>query len=38
MNVVSNDEQLDHFLQMAADVSKQHPVVVSEFIEECQGN
>jgi carbamoyl-phosphate synthase large subunit len=33
MNVVSNSEQLDHFLQMAADVSKEHPVVVSEFIE-----
>ncbi len=36
MNVVSNDEQLDHFLQMAADVSKQHPVVVSEFIENAK--
>ncbi|MEN6453224.1 MAG: carbamoyl-phosphate synthase (glutamine-hydrolyzing) large subunit [Prolixibacteraceae bacterium] len=33
MNVVSNFDQLDHFLQMAADVSKEHPVVVSEFIE-----
>jgi carbamoyl-phosphate synthase large subunit len=33
MNVVSNFDQLDHFLQMAADVSKEYPVVVSEFIE-----
>ncbi|MGQ7868495.1 carbamoyl-phosphate synthase (glutamine-hydrolyzing) large subunit [Sunxiuqinia sp. sy24] len=33
MNVVSNQEQLEHFLQLAADVSKEHPVVVSEFIE-----
>ena len=36
MNVVSNDDQLEYFLQMAADVSKQHPVVVSEFIEEAK--
>ena len=33
MNVVSNPDQLLHFLEMAADVSKEHPVVVSEFIE-----
>jgi carbamoyl-phosphate synthase large subunit len=36
MNVVSNSDQLDHFLQMAANVSKEHPVVVSEFIEEAK--
>jgi len=36
MNVVSNSEQLDHFLQMAANVSKEHPVVVSEFIENAK--
>ncbi len=36
MNVVSNFEQLGHFLQMAADVSKEHPVVVSEFIESAK--
>ena len=36
MNVVSNDEQLDHFLKMAADVSREHPVVVSEFIEQAK--
>ncbi len=36
MNVVSNDNELDHFLQLAADVSKQHPVVVSDFIENAK--
>jgi carbamoyl-phosphate synthase large subunit len=36
MNVVSNDEQLEYFLIMAADVSKEHPVVVSEFIENAK--
>jgi carbamoyl-phosphate synthase large subunit len=36
MNVVSNESELEHFLQMAADVSKQHPVVVSEFIENAK--
>ena len=33
MNVCSNDEELRDFLQLAADVSKEHPVVVSDFIE-----
>jgi carbamoyl-phosphate synthase large subunit len=32
MNVVSNATDLFHYLDVAADVSKQHPVVVSEFI------
>ena len=36
MNVVSNPDQLLYFLEMAADVSKEHPVVVSEFIEEAK--
>ena len=36
MNVVSNPDQLEHFLQMAANVSKEHPVVVTEFIEEAK--
>lgn len=36
MNVVSNEEELDHFLEMAANVSKQYPVVVSEFIEQAK--
>ncbi|MDN4753122.1 carbamoyl-phosphate synthase (glutamine-hydrolyzing) large subunit [Porphyromonadaceae bacterium W3.11] len=34
MNVCSNDEELERFLQMAANVSQKHPVVVSQFIEE----
>jgi carbamoyl-phosphate synthase large subunit len=33
MNVVSNRTELVHFLELAASVSKEHPVVVSEFIE-----
>ncbi len=36
MNVVSNHDQLEHFLEMAVNVSKEHPVVVSEFIEEAK--
>ena len=33
MNVCSNQEELERFLQLAANVSKKHPVVVSQFIE-----
>ncbi|MFA6403388.1 MAG: carbamoyl-phosphate synthase (glutamine-hydrolyzing) large subunit [Salinivirgaceae bacterium] len=36
MNVVSNKVELEHFLNLATKVSKQHPVVVSEFIEEAK--
>lgn len=36
MNVVSNNEDLKYFLQIAANVSKQYPVVVSEFIENAK--
>src|SRR6056297_422048 len=36
MNVVSNSEELEHFLTLAARVSKQYPVVVSEFIEQAK--
>ena len=36
MNVVSNRDQLEHFLTLAANVSKEHPVVVSEFIEQAK--
>ncbi|MFC2114643.1 carbamoyl-phosphate synthase (glutamine-hydrolyzing) large subunit, partial [Bacteroidota bacterium] len=36
MNVVSNKEELEQFLTLATQVSKQYPVVVSEFIEECK--
>jgi len=36
MNIVSNNDELGHFLQLAKDVSKEHPVVVSEFIEKAK--
>lgn len=36
MNVVSNKDQLHHFLTLAAHVSKEHPIVVSEFIEDAK--
>ncbi|WP_241558079.1 carbamoyl-phosphate synthase (glutamine-hydrolyzing) large subunit [Maribellus luteus] len=36
MNVVSNPDQLVHFLEMATNVSKEHPVVVTEFIENAK--
>lgn len=36
MNVVSNKEELEHFLSLAANVSKEYPVVVSKFIEEAK--
>ena len=36
MNVVSNKDQLEHFLTLAANVSKEYPVVVSEFIEQAK--
>ena len=36
MNVVSNGDELKHFLELAANVSKQYPVVVSEFIEDAK--
>jgi carbamoyl-phosphate synthase large subunit len=36
MNVVSNREELEHFLKVAAKVSKKHPVVVTEFIEQAK--
>ena len=36
MNVCSNDEELARFLKLAANVSKKHPVVVSEFIQNAK--
>ncbi len=36
MNVCSNKTELEQFLQLAANVSKKHPVVVSEFIEHAK--
>lgn len=36
MNVCSNAEELDRFLKLAANVSEDHPVVVSRFIEHAK--
>lgn len=33
MNVCSNEDELQRFLKLAANVSKKHPVVVSSFIQ-----
>ncbi len=36
MNVCSNEEELHRFLELAANVSKKHPVVISQFIEHAK--
>ena len=36
MNVCSNSDELERFLQLAANVSEDHPVVVSKFIEHAK--
>lgn len=36
MNVCSNNQELEQFLKLAAEVSQKHPVVVSEFIQEAK--
>ncbi len=36
MNVCSNREELERFLRLAANVSEDHPVVVSKFIEHAK--
>lgn len=36
MNVCSNREELERFLQLAANVSKKHPVVVSRFLQHAK--
>ena len=36
MNVCSNVQELERFLALAANVSKKHPVVVSQFIEQAK--
>ena len=36
MNVCSNSEELERFLRLAANVSKEHPVVVSQFIQNAK--
>ena len=36
MNVCSNNEELERFLRLAANVSQDHPVVVTEFIQNAK--
>ena len=36
MNVCSNQDELERFLKLAANVSKTHPVVISQFIENAK--
>ena len=36
MNVCSNKDELERFLRLAANVSEDHPVVVSQFIEHAK--
>lgn len=36
MNVCSNSDELHRFLRLAANVSKEHPVVVTEFIQNAK--
>ena len=36
MNVCSNNDELNRFLELAANVSQKHPVVVSRFIENAK--
>lgn len=36
MNVCSNNDELERFLKLAANVSEDHPVVVSKFIEHAK--
>lgn len=36
MNVCHDASQLENFLRLATEVSKKHPVVISEFIERCK--
>lgn len=36
MNVVTNENELKSYLAQAADISKEHPVVISKFIEDAK--
>ncbi|MCM1177793.1 MAG: carbamoyl-phosphate synthase (glutamine-hydrolyzing) large subunit [Bacteroides sp.] len=36
MNVCYNEEELERFLSLAAEVSQKHPVVISEFMQRCK--
>ena len=36
MNVCSNEEELERFLKLAANVSQKHPVVISKFLQHAK--
>lgn len=36
MNVCYNEDKLKYFLSLAAEVSKEHPVVISQFMQRCK--
>ncbi len=36
MNVCYDEEQLRHFLSLASEVSQEHPVVISKFMDRCK--
>lgn len=36
MNVCYDEEKLRHFLSLASEVSKEHPVVISQFMQRCK--
>ena len=36
MNVCYDEEKLRHFLSLAAEVSQEHPVVISQFMQRCK--
>ncbi len=36
MNVCYDEEQLKHFLSLASEVSQEHPVVISKFMDRCK--
>lgn len=36
MNVCYDEEQLRHFLSLASEVSQEHPVVISKFMNRCK--
>lgn len=36
MNIVTNEEELKNYLAQAADISREHPVVISKFIENAK--
>ncbi|KAL1140533.1 hypothetical protein AAG570_000463 [Ranatra chinensis] len=36
MNVAHSEKDLEHYLESASDVSKEHPVVISKFLQEAK--